>query len=255
MHSGGDEVFLAIGGAQNLLGPRLRLTSPYLAGQMADQAGSLPRPIPSAMITDVDEEFLIGRAKDGDLESFNRLVLAYQNLVYSVAYRILSEPTAADDATQEAFISAYRNIRRFRGGSFRAWLTRIVTNACYDELRRRKRRPAEALEDLHPLDEPEQADGTGFLASDADSPETAAQRRQLIQAIETCLQNLPDEFRAVAILVDVQGYDYKEASQAIGKPLGTVKSRLARARARLQECLRGYGELLPSAYRLEDEAL
>lgn len=89
----------------------------------------------------MDEKALIQDALQGDLDAFNRLVLAYQDRVYNQAYRVLGESQAADDATQEAFISAYKNLRSFRGGSFRAWLLRIVTNACYDELRRRKRRP------------------------------------------------------------------------------------------------------------------
>jgi RNA polymerase sigma factor (sigma-70 family) len=93
----------------------------------------------------MDEEALIQSAKEGDLNSFNRLVLAYQDLVFTQACRLLNDDQAADDATQEAFISAFRSIRKYRGGSFRAWLLRIVTNACYDELRRRKRRPTIAF--------------------------------------------------------------------------------------------------------------
>ena len=89
----------------------------------------------------MDETRLIQDAQHGDIDAFNRLVLAYQDMVYNQAYRVMGEPFAADDATQEAFISAYRKIKTYRGGSFKAWLLRIVTNACYDELRRRKRRP------------------------------------------------------------------------------------------------------------------
>ena len=94
----------------------------------------------------MDEAALIDSARRGDLNAFNRLVLAYQDLVYNHAMRVMGENAAAEDATQEAFISAYRNLSGYRGGSFRAWLLRIVTNACYDELRRRKRRPSTPLE-------------------------------------------------------------------------------------------------------------
>ena len=80
----------------------------------------------------MDETGLIQDAQGGDLEAFNRLILAYQDRVYNQAFRVLGEYQSADDATQEAFISAYKSIRSFRGGSFRAWLLRIVTNACYD---------------------------------------------------------------------------------------------------------------------------
>lgn len=203
----------------------------------------------------VDESALIQDAKHGDLDAFNRLVLAYQDVAYSVALRILGDPHGADDAAQEAFISAYKGLSRYRGGSFRAWLLRIVTNACYDELRRQKRRPTVGLEDLSPLDDPEEAGSSGLLASGDSGPEEEAQRQELSRAIQKCLAGLPDEFRVVAVLVDVQGCDYQEASEVIGKPLGTVKSRLARARLRLQECLQAYWELLPSAFRLEDEAV
>lgn len=201
----------------------------------------------------MDEEALIREAKRGDLDSFNRLVLAHQTPVYNVALRILGDPAAADDAAQEAFISAYKAIRSFRGGSFRGWLMRIVTNACYDELRRRKRRPQEALEDLNPLAEPDEVDSSGFLISDEEAPEEAAERAELAHALRECIQGLALEFRVVAILVDVQGYGYKEAAQAIDRPLGTVKSRLARARSYLQECLQARGELLPVELRLQDE--
>lgn len=201
----------------------------------------------------VDEERMIELSQQGDLTAFNRLVLAYQGPVYNVALRVLGDPAGAEDAAQEAFISAYRAIRKFRGGSFKAWLMRIVTNACYDELRRQKRRPQTPLEELNPLDDPQEVDSAGILESEIEGPEEAADRAELAEAIRGCLERLPLEFRMVAILVDVQGYNYKEAAQAIKKPLGTVKSRLARARERLQECLSAYRELLPADLRLENE--
>ena len=96
----------------------------------------------------MDEESLIHAAKRGDLDAFNRLVIEYQSRAYNLAYRFMSDPASAADATQDAFISAFRGIGKFRGGSFRSWLLRIVVNACYDELRRRKRRPASSLDEL-----------------------------------------------------------------------------------------------------------
>jgi RNA polymerase sigma-70 factor, ECF subfamily len=203
----------------------------------------------------MDESQLIRDAQGGDLEAFNRLVLAYQNQVYNLTLRILGDPLAADDAAQETFISAYKALRRYRGGSFKSWVMRIATNACYDELRRRKRRPAVGLEDLNPAGESEELDASGLLATTEGDPESEFQQSELNKALENCLSGLPDEFRVVAVLVDVQGHDYQEASQVLGAPLGTVKSRLARARLRLRDCLRGYGELLPMAFRLEDEAI
>lgn len=199
----------------------------------------------------MDEAALIRDAKHGDLEAFNRLVLAYQDLAFNVAFRVMGEEAGAADATQEAFVSAYRAVRRFRGGSFRSWLLRIVTNACYDELRRRKRRPAASLEGM--TGEPEPAEYSSLLTR-PEAPEAAVERSELNQALQDCLMGLPDDFRTVAVLVDVHEFDYQEVAEAIGKPLGTVKSRLARARARLRDCLQNYAELLPAAFRLNNEA-
>lgn len=199
----------------------------------------------------MDEPGLIKAARQGDLEAFNRLVLAYQDIVYTQAYRMMGDVEAAEDATQEAFISAYQHLTSYRGGSFRGWLLRIVTNACYDELRRRKRRPTIPLE---PRDsEDEEIESPVWLADISDLPEESALRAELGRAIQRCLDELSDEFRTMVVLVDIQGLDYQEAAQAAGAPVGTVKSRLARARMRLRDCLLAVGELLPSAYRLVDE--
>jgi len=202
----------------------------------------------------MDEVELLRLAQRGDLEAFNRVVLEHQTRAFNVALRVLGDGEAAADATQDAFLSAYRNLRSYRGGSFRAWLLRIVTNACYDELRRRKRRPATSLEELGPETEDGEPEVDAWLASTADGPERLSERTELVHAIQDCLDRLPDEFRIVAVLADVQGYNYDEVSSAIGKPLGTVKSRLARARARLRDCLQRHGELLPAAFRLHGEA-
>ena len=121
----------------------------------------------------MDEAALIQDAKQRDLDSFNRLMIKYQKLAYNVAYRVMRDPASAEDAAQEAFISAYRAIRRFRGGSFRAWLMRIVTNACYDELRRRKRRPSTSLDALTEEWDGIEVDEQLSLASTADNPEEA----------------------------------------------------------------------------------
>jgi RNA polymerase sigma-70 factor (ECF subfamily) len=199
----------------------------------------------------MDEAYLIETAQHGDLDAFNSLVLTYQDYVYNQAYRIMGDEAAAADAVQEAFVAAFQNIRAFRGGSFRAWLFRIVTNACYDELRQRKRRPSTPLE---PLDDTgEEIESPQWLADPGEGPEEALLRSQLANAIQHCLEGLPQEYRVVAVLVDVQGMDYDEAAQVISKPLGTVKSRLARARLRLRDCLQGFGELLPVIFRLERE--
>ena len=196
----------------------------------------------------MDESALIKQAQKGDIAAFNRLVLHYQESVYNVAYRIMGQPQAAEDATQEAFISAYKSLNQYRGGSFKSWLMRIVTNNCYDELRRRKRRPQSSLDEIT-----EEYETPAFLRSPNEGPEGHQQRVELAQAIEDCLGGLPDDQRVTAVLCDVEGYDYNEIAQITASSLGTVKSRISRARAKLRDCLQGVAELLPAAYRLSGE--
>ena len=201
----------------------------------------------------MDEPALIRSAQKGDLEAFNRLVLAYQDRLYNTAYRILGDPALAEDATQEAFISAFRKLKSYHGGSFKAWLFRIVTNSCYDELRRQKRRPTTPLEPIAENDE--EIESPRWIADTSDSPEKRLETLELDQAIQNCIEALPPDFRAVVVLADVQGLNYKEVAKAVKRPLGTIKSRLARARLRLQECLQKVQELLPATFRLKGKSL
>ncbi|MEW6716016.1 MAG: sigma-70 family RNA polymerase sigma factor [Chloroflexota bacterium] len=195
----------------------------------------------------IDEASLIQAAKRGDLEAFNRLVLAYQDMAYQQAFRMLGDPADADDATQEAFIRSYQKLHQYRGGSFRAWMLRILVNICYDEFRRQRRRPSTPLEPT--TAENEAIESPGWLHDPKKGPEELLERSELARVIQRCIERLPLEFRTVVILVDVQGLEYAEAANVIAKPIGTVRSRLARARVRLQECLHTAGELLPVRYR------
>ncbi|MEO8396606.1 MAG: sigma-70 family RNA polymerase sigma factor [Chloroflexota bacterium] len=188
-----------------------------------------------------DEQALIRRATRGDLDAFNALVLRYQDSAYTLAYRIMGDPHSAADAAQDAMITAYRRLNTFRGGSFRAWLLRITTNQCYDELRRRQRRPAASIDDMG--DEPALPDG-------ADTPEEVVQQRELQRAMQNCINALNADQRVVLVLCDLEGLDYQAIAENIGAQIGTVKSRLSRARASIRDCLQGVRELLPPAYRL-----
>jgi RNA polymerase sigma-70 factor (ECF subfamily) len=201
----------------------------------------------------MDESRMIQYAREGNLDAFNRLVEAYQDAAFNVAYRLMGDAASAEDVTQDAFIAAYHSLASFRGGSFKAWLLRIVTNAGLDELRRRKRRPVSPLEPEGA--EGEEIDSPAWLKDPAESPEETALRRELNAAIQSCLDGLEPDFRLVVVLVDIEGLDYQEAAASARAPLGTIKSRLARARLRMQDCLRGFGELLPAGYRLENEGL
>jgi RNA polymerase sigma-70 factor, ECF subfamily len=198
----------------------------------------------------MNESALIQDAQRGNLDAFNTLVLHYQDMVFNVALRILGDDGPAADATQEAFISAFSSIKSFRGGSFKAWLMRTVTNACYDELRRQKRRPTTPLEPE--TNDGEEMDSPRWLADPNLSPEQSAEADELEHAIQHCLENLPTDFRVVVVMADIQGLDYSEVASAVRVPLGTIKSRLARARLRLRECLQGFEELLPASFRLEE---
>ncbi|MER2599738.1 MAG: sigma-70 family RNA polymerase sigma factor [Caldilineales bacterium] len=196
----------------------------------------------------MDEQALIDAARQGNLAAFNRLVLTYQGLTYNLAYRILSNADSAEDAAQEAFIKAYRHLGQYRGGSFKAWLLRIVTNVCYDQLRHKQRRPAGSLEDLA-VDEDHAAD----LVDKAEEPADYALRQELSRAIEAGINQLPAEQRIVLTLSDIEGLSYEEIAVVMDTSLGTVKSRLSRARAKLRDFLLQQQELLPPRYRLAGE--
>ena len=200
----------------------------------------------------MDEIALINAAQKGDLDSFNSLILHYQDSVFNTALRILGDEDLAQDAAQETFISAFRGISSFRGGSFKAWITRTVINACYDELRRQKRRPTTPLEPE--TRDGEEMDSPKWLADPNMTPAEKSEADELEHAIQHCLETLPTNFRTVVVLADIQGLDYSEVAAAARVPLGTIKSRLARARLRLRECLRGFEELLPASFRLEEES-
>jgi RNA polymerase sigma factor (sigma-70 family) len=192
-----------------------------------------------------DEQTRIAAAQRGDLDAFNSLVLAYQDIVYTVAYRIMGDGERSADAAQDAFITAYRRLETYRGGNFRSWLLRITTNTCYDTLRYHRRRPATALDDLTSED----FDDGPPIPDPVATPEEVAQASELSDAIQQCISGLKDDQRIVLVMNDVEGYSYQEIAETVGVQLGTVKSRLSRARANLRRCLQGFKELLPLEYR------
>jgi RNA polymerase sigma-70 factor (ECF subfamily) len=194
---------------------------------------------------DFDEQALISAAQRGDLPAFNQIILNYQGLAYNVAYRIVGDADSASDATQDGFIKAFQRLNQYRGGSFKAWLLRIITNTCYDSLRAQKRRPTSSLES----EEDEDPDHDMRWLDPAERPEAYVVRQELAGAIQDAIQKLPPDQRIALILSDIEGLDYQEIADATNTAWGTVKSRLSRARARLRELLLLQGELLPSQYR------
>lgn len=192
-----------------------------------------------------DLEF-IAAAQKGDAAAFNQLVRAYQEMVYRTAYRVLGERTSAEDAVQEAFISAFKHIRAYRGGSFKAWLLRIVTNACYDHLRVKQRRPSDSLDAMM-----EDFDGPPIRVNDQESPHEFAERQELGALIQRGIAVLPADQRITLVFADVEGLSYEEIAAAMDTNVGTVKSRLSRARAQLRDFLVAQPELVPVRYRLK----
>ncbi len=192
------------------------------------------------------ESVLLSSAAQGDLEAFNQLVLAYQDQLFNTARWLVGDETLAADLTQDAFISAFRKISSFRGGSFRGWLGRIIVNLCYDELRRQRRHRVLPLEVESRAGE--ELDSAFWLADPAATPEKAAEDRELTCAIQDGLNALPTGYRAVLILADIHELKYSEIAEILRVPIGTVKSRLARARLRLREHLQGSGQLRMASY-------
>ncbi|MBI3960019.1 MAG: sigma-70 family RNA polymerase sigma factor [Chloroflexi bacterium] len=171
----------------------------------------------------------IHAARAGDESAFCHLCDTYQAAAERVARHILRTEEAAADAVQDALIKVYKAIPNFEDGNFRAWLLRIVTNTCYDHLRRQKRRPAISLDALLEESYTEMPD-----TRTSNDPERMALRQEQRDFLRGVIAELSPWHKEVVVLVDVMGYDYSEAAAMLGLPLGTVKSRLSRARANLR---------------------
>ena len=200
------------------------------------------------MATELDESTIVQSAQRGDLEAFNLLVDRYQSLLFRIALRMLGDEDDAADAAQLAWISAFRNLGGFRGGTLRTWLARVVVNTCYDEIRRRHRRREAPL--LQMNDGGEEIEADWWLADPAPGVEQMVAAKEFDKALSNCLQSLPMVYRTMLILVDIEGLSYEEAAAAARVPMGTVRSRLARARLALRERLQESDALLPSRFQV-----
>lgn len=182
------------------------------------------------------ENLWVERASQGDLDAFNQLVLIHQNMAYNHAYALLGDSALAEDATQEGFLKAFQAVRSFRGGSFRSWLLRIVTNTAYDHLRRSGKHPTQPL---FPVDEDgEEVDSAAWLADPAPSVQNTVEQNELSHDIHSVLDELGEAYRSVLTLIDLHELDYAEAAHALNIPIGTVKSRLARGRLQMRKKLK-----------------
>lgn len=195
------------------------------------------------------ENTLIKSAQHGDMDAFNELVLHYQDLLYRIALRIVRDECVAEDAVQEAMIHAFRHIKSFRGGNFKSWLARVTVNAVYDELRRGKRHNGIPLE-LY-TNEGDEIESPDWMRDPDAGPEDRAEQSELKRALHSCIKSLVPDYRLMVILVDMEGMSYEEAAYVAHVPVGTVKSRLARARMQLRSSLQSYRNLLPATYQME----
>jgi RNA polymerase sigma-70 factor (ECF subfamily) len=182
-----------------------------------------------------EESVLIANAARGDLDSFNHLVRKYQDLLYNHAYGLLGDSQMAEDVTQDGFIRAFEHINQFRGGSFRAWLLKIVTNVSHDVARRFKRHPTVSLSSDN--ENGEEMELRAWGADPGPSVEALVDRNAFTSQVYQALDELPAAYRSVVTLIDLQELDYVEVAHILKIPLGTVKSRLTRGRLRLRQLL------------------
>jgi RNA polymerase sigma-70 factor (ECF subfamily) len=179
-----------------------------------------------------DEE-LVDRSKNGDINAFEELVCLYERKIYSLTYRLLGNHEDANDFAQEAFLKAFQAIKNFRGeASFLTWISRIATNVCRDELRKRYRIKTESLDEKITLDEGEV---TKQHVSPEPGPAELYEQRDFQERLQGYINTLSPEFRLALVLRDIHGYSYEEIAKELECSLGTVKSRINRARNYLKE--------------------
>jgi RNA polymerase sigma-70 factor (ECF subfamily) len=181
----------------------------------------------------VDENDLIRSARAGDLAAFNRLVIAHQDRLYWWIFSMVKDEDLADDLAQSTFITAYEKLHTFRSGSFRSWLFSIARNRSIDEFRRKKRHPSISLDAFQ--EEEKDFDLLSVIPDETQTPEEIAVQSEQAELVNRLLQGLPEIYRQLLQLVDMDGWDYQEAADLLNIPLGTMKSRLVRARLKFRE--------------------
>jgi RNA polymerase sigma-70 factor (ECF subfamily) len=205
----------------------------------------------------VDIGSALNAAQRGDSAAFGTLVTVHQRQLFNVCFRTLGNAEDAADATQDALLSAFRGLKSFNGSAsgLRGWLLKIAVNTCYDQLRRRRRRPVESLDAVAGADVESETSAAERLPDPGRGPEQHSMSAETARTIQTALDRLPADQRLTVVLCDVQGLSYEEAARVMSVELGTVKSRLSRARAQLRDLLAAAGELPTSSQRLQEKNL
>ena len=181
-------------------------------------------------MTREQEAAIVRKVLGGDANAFETLVLEYEKNVYNIALRMTGNSEDAADMTQEAFIKAYNSLQSFRGDSkFSVWLYRIVSNVCLDLLRSKNRRPTVSLS----VEDDDGEDTQLDVADESQSPELLLDRKLTRDSVRRGLDSLPPDYRQILLLREIQGLSYDEIAQALSLEVGTVKSRIFRARKRL----------------------
>ena len=204
---------------------------------------SMAFPTTSAAATTAEfdsDAYLVARALDGELSSFEKLVSRYQNKILGYSARMLNDHEEAEDVAQEVFIKAYRSLDSFRGdSSFSTWIYRIATNLCIDRMRSKKRRPQQAYSLDEPIDKEEDKGGRE-IADYSGEPGRAIEREELRRRVREVMAEMPEKMRTILVMCDMQGMAYEDIAKVLDCPIGTVKSRLFHARADLGRRLRPY---------------
>jgi RNA polymerase sigma-70 factor, ECF subfamily len=218
-----------------------------------DEVLGLSREVPESARLSLDEAALIERCLSGDDTAFDQIVLRYQDMVFNLSFRLLGRHDEAVDLSQEVFLQVYRKLSTFRrDAALRTWIYRIVVNRAKNRQRWWKRRIGEMT--AMPLEDAEaspfwcQRPSSAPMTADSLAPDEALERKELGQILREAIDELPFDQRTILLLKEIEGLSYEEISATLDLPLGTVKSRLARARASLR------GHLDPKLFGLSDPA-
>ena len=181
----------------------------------------------------MDETILIQKSQRGDMDAFEQLLLRYEKKVYTIAYKYMGNAEDASDLAQEAMIKVYQSIGTFRGEySFGTWIGRITANKCLDELRKRKKLQTTSLDEELELEE---GSVQKEIVSERDTPEQHTIRQETVHYVQQKLQQMKEEYRMVLVLRELEGHSYEDIADMLNCSLGTVKSRISRARNYLKE--------------------